>query len=109
MNESTAQTARVRVPILAAPASIADMREGMVAEEMLIAQRAGVSLDRPTAERLIASDLALSDAVARETPPAWSVSPDPEREAARSTGDAGAQRQRRPVPPAGFEPALTLV
>ena len=43
MNESTAQTARVRVPILAAPASIADMREGMVAEEMLIAQRAGVA------------------------------------------------------------------
>ncbi len=90
MNASTAETARIRVPILAAPASIADMREGMVAEEMLIAQRAGVSLDRPTAERLIASDLALSDAVARETPPAWSVSPDPERDAAQI-----AERERR--------------
>lgn len=75
------QKATVRVPALAEPASPSDLREGMIAEEIAIAQRAGANLDRRTAERWIADDLALSEAVARETPPAWATRIDPEAKA----------------------------
>lgn len=83
MIDGTAQRATVRVPTLAEPTSLADMREGMVADEIAIAARAGVTLGRREAERLIASDLALTDAVEREAPPVWTERPDPERDQAR--------------------------
>ena len=91
MIADAAQAASVRVPVLAAPPSESDMREGMVAEEIAISARAGVSLDRRAAERLIASDLAIADAVVRESTPAWARSiPDPQESAARDAE----QRQR---------------
>lgn len=83
------QTGTIKVPALAAPASVSDMREGMVADEMLIAQRSGVTLDRRTAERLIASDLALTDAVEREAPAQWSPSPADAEEAEHVAAERG--------------------
>lgn len=80
--------ATIRVPALAAPESPSDLREGMIAEEITIAQRAGVNLDRRTAEKWIASDLALSDAVARESTPAWAKRIDAEAKAQAAADQA---------------------
>lgn len=73
MTAAAAQTATVRVPAMVEPASLSDMREGMIAEEIVIAQRGGVRLDRRDAERLIMSDLTITDAVEREAPAQWTA------------------------------------
>lgn len=80
---AAAQTATVRVPVMAEPASLSDMREGMIAEEIVIAQRSGASLDRRTAERMIMSDLTITDAVEREAPAQWTPSPGDVEDAAQ--------------------------
>lgn len=91
MIDGTEQRATVRVPLLVEPSSPSELREGMVTDEIAIAARVGVRLDRREAERIVVSDLALTDAIAREAPAEWTPAPpDPAEQAERV-----AERDRR--------------